>query len=205
MPFALRWPVVKQPKLLRALERCLTRAIFRAQRAAAKQLGQRGKPQCGAVSFVQWFSSTLALQPHLPLLVPEGVWSGGAFVELPRRDDGKYAYETKKGVTLVLSSEQLCAAYLHQPRAFAAPGPPPDPDKEISTIRLFRRYVLLGALYQMSTFTRGTGSGNSFSRFRNRSQFIRDLWLRRFNHLCHALRAQWTSAAMDDVLPFTPK
>jgi hypothetical protein len=84
LPFALRWPVVKQPKLLRALERCLTRAIFRAQRARAKQLGQRGKPQCGAVSFVQQFSSTLALQPHLHLLVPEGVWSGGAFLELPR-------------------------------------------------------------------------------------------------------------------------
>ena len=84
LPFALRWPVVKQPKLLRALERCLTRAIFRAQRARAKKLGKRGKPQCGAVSFVQWFSSTLALQPHLHLLVPEGVWSGGVFLELPR-------------------------------------------------------------------------------------------------------------------------
>ena len=33
---------------------------------------------------MQWFSSTLALQPHLHLLVPEGVWSGGAFLELPR-------------------------------------------------------------------------------------------------------------------------
>ena len=39
LPFALLWPVVKQPKLLRVLERCLTRAIFRAQRARAKQLG----------------------------------------------------------------------------------------------------------------------------------------------------------------------
>ena len=84
LPFALRWPVVKKPKLLRALERCLTRAIFRAQRARAKQLGQRGKRQCGAVSFVQQFSSTLALQPHLHLLVPEGVWSGGVFLALPR-------------------------------------------------------------------------------------------------------------------------
>lgn len=70
--------------LLRALERCLTRAIFRAQRARAKKLGKRGKPQCGAVCFVQWFSGTLALQPHLHLLVPEGVWSGGVFLELSR-------------------------------------------------------------------------------------------------------------------------
>ena len=84
LPFALRWPVVKQPKLLRALERCLTRAIFRAQRAQAKRLGCAGKAQCGAVCFVQWFSSTLGLQPHLHLLVPEGVWSGGGFLELLR-------------------------------------------------------------------------------------------------------------------------
>jgi hypothetical protein len=84
LPFALRWPVVKKPKLLRALERCLTRAIFRSQRAQVKRLGQAGKAQGGAVCFVQWFSSTLALQPHLHLLVPEGVWCGGVFLELPR-------------------------------------------------------------------------------------------------------------------------
>lgn len=84
LPFALRWPVVKEPKLLRALERCLTRAIFRAQRAQAKRPGEGGTAQGGAVCFVQWFSSTLALQPHLHLLVPEGVWRGGVFLELPR-------------------------------------------------------------------------------------------------------------------------
>ena len=84
LPFTLRWPVVKEPRLLRVLERCLTRAIFRAQRAQVKKLGHLGKPQCGAVSFVQLFSSSLALQPHLHLLLPEGVWSGGTFLELPR-------------------------------------------------------------------------------------------------------------------------
>ena len=84
LPFALRWPVVKEPKLLRALERCLTRSIFRWLRAQAKRLGHVGKLQGGAVCFVQWFSNSLALQPHMHLLVPEGVWSGGAFVELPR-------------------------------------------------------------------------------------------------------------------------
>ena len=84
VPFALRWPVVKQPFLLRALERCLTRAIFRAQRARAKVPGEENKAQGGAVCFVQWFSSTLALQPHLHVLVPEGIWRGGGFVELPR-------------------------------------------------------------------------------------------------------------------------
>jgi len=84
LPFALRWPVVKAPKLLRVVERCLTRAIFRWLRRQARRLGYGGKAQGGAVCFVQWFSSTLALQPHLHLLVPEGVWSGGVFLELPR-------------------------------------------------------------------------------------------------------------------------
>ena len=35
-PFALRWPVVKQPKLLRVLERCLSRAILTTQRRQVK-------------------------------------------------------------------------------------------------------------------------------------------------------------------------
>lgn len=83
LPFALRWPVMKAPKLLRGLERCLTRALFRSQRRAAKQLGHSGALHGGAVSFVQLFSSTLALQPHLHLLVPEGVFRGGTYVALP--------------------------------------------------------------------------------------------------------------------------
>ena len=82
LPFALRWPVVKEPKLLRAVERCLTRAIFRWQRKQAKAVAAPGKLRCGAVCFVQLFSSSLGLQPHLHLLVPEGVWSDGEFLEL---------------------------------------------------------------------------------------------------------------------------
>jgi hypothetical protein len=83
VPFALRFTLVKEPKLLRVVERCLTRAIFRWQRKRAKQSGVTEKLQCGSVSFVQLFSSALTLQPHLHLLVPQGCWRGGAFVELP--------------------------------------------------------------------------------------------------------------------------
>lgn len=111
LPFALRWPVVKEPKLLRAVERCLARAIFRWQRRQAKRLGHAGKAQGGAVCFVQWFSGTLALQPHLHLLVPEGVWSGGAFLELPRPTQ-----EAVEAVlTRLLAQARRTFAALHQP------------------------------------------------------------------------------------------
>jgi len=83
LPSKLRWVVVKDAKLLRAVERCLTKAIFRFQRRRAKQLGVVGKPKSGAVCFTQLFNGHLALQPHSHLLVAEGVWSGGTFVPLP--------------------------------------------------------------------------------------------------------------------------
>lgn len=86
LPSQLRWVVVKDAKLMRAVERCLTKAIFGLQRRRAKQLGVVGKPQCGAVSFTQLFNGHLALQPHSHVLVAEGVWSGGAFVPLPEPD-----------------------------------------------------------------------------------------------------------------------
>ncbi|MHB8879421.1 MAG: transposase [Myxococcaceae bacterium] len=86
MPSQLRWPLVKDVKLLRGVERCLVKAIFRWQRRRAKQLGAKGKLAGGAVSFVQLFNSHLAAQPHFHLLVAEGVWGGGTFVELPPPD-----------------------------------------------------------------------------------------------------------------------
>jgi hypothetical protein len=94
LPGALRWLVVKEPKLLRAVERCLVRSVFRWQRRQARRLGARGKLSCGAVCFTQLFGSALQLTPHLHALVPEGVWSDGdglsaGFVELapPSTDD----------------------------------------------------------------------------------------------------------------------
>lgn len=111
LPFALRWPVVKEPKLLRVVERCLTRAIFRWQRRQAKRLGHAGKAQGGAVCFVQWFSGTLALQPHLHLLVAEGVWIGGAFLELQRPTQAA----VEAVLTRLLAQAKRTFAALQQP------------------------------------------------------------------------------------------
>jgi hypothetical protein len=83
LPFALRFLLVKEPKLLRRVERRLVEAIFRWQRRCAKGLGGTGKRVGGAVSFVQLFSSSLTLAPHLHLLAAEGVWNDGVFMELP--------------------------------------------------------------------------------------------------------------------------
>ena len=86
VPYALRWVLVKDVKLLRAVERNLTRAVFRWQRQRARQLGVAGQPKNGAVSFTQLFNAQLGLQPHTHLLVAEGVWSGATFVPLPPPD-----------------------------------------------------------------------------------------------------------------------
>ncbi len=80
LPRALRWAAVKDVRLLRRVERAVVRAIWRWQRRRARELGAAGEAKTGAVSFVQLFSSVLALQPHLHILVPEGVWSQGDFV-----------------------------------------------------------------------------------------------------------------------------
>jgi hypothetical protein len=83
VPFALRFVLVKEPKLLRKVERRLVEAIFRWQRHQARGHGHRGKQAGAAICFTQWFGSALQLQPHLHALVAEGVWSDGVFVELP--------------------------------------------------------------------------------------------------------------------------
>jgi len=88
LPRGLRLAVVKQPRVLKLVERALVRAVWRWQRATAKRLGVRQRLQGGAVAFTQWFSSALALTPHLHVLLPEVLWTpSGEVVELPPPDD----------------------------------------------------------------------------------------------------------------------
>ena len=74
LPGALRWKAVKVPKLMRALERRLVRAVWRWQRQGARRAGVRGDFTGGAVGFTQYFGSALQLTPHLHVLVPEALW-----------------------------------------------------------------------------------------------------------------------------------
>ncbi len=88
LPRGLRLAVVKQPRVLKLVERALVRAVWRWQRAVAKRLGVTQRLQGGAVAFTQWFSSALALTPHLHVLLPEVLWTAsGEVVELPPPDD----------------------------------------------------------------------------------------------------------------------
>ena len=61
LPRGLRLAVVKQPRVLKLVERALVRAVWRWQRATAKRLGVTQRLQGGAVAFTQWFSSNLSL------------------------------------------------------------------------------------------------------------------------------------------------
>ena len=91
LPFSVRLAVVKQPRLLKCLERRLLKAIWRWQRQQAKRAGHEAQFSLGAgVCFTQWFGSRLQLTPHLHVLVPEALWAeSGEYVELsgPRDDD----------------------------------------------------------------------------------------------------------------------
>lgn len=71
---AVRFTVVKRPKLLKRLEVRLVKAVWRWQRGEARRHGATGALTGGGVCFWQWFGSSLQLAPHLHLLVPEAVW-----------------------------------------------------------------------------------------------------------------------------------
>jgi len=102
VPFALRFLLVKEPKLLRKVERRLVEAIFRWQRHRAKELGAKGSRVGGAVSFVQLFNAQLGLAPHVHLLGAEGVWCDGVFMELPPPSPEEVEAVLKRALTQLL-------------------------------------------------------------------------------------------------------
>jgi len=83
LPRQLRWLVLKKPVLLKLVERALMRAVWRWQRHRAKALGQEGKLYGGGLCFTQLFGAQWQLTPHLHALLPEGLWRGEKFEELP--------------------------------------------------------------------------------------------------------------------------
>ena len=88
LPFRLRWLALKHPRLLDVVLRVLLQRVWATQRREARRLGVPGRLHAGAVSFTQYFGSTLQLTPHLHVLCPDGVFTeadDGAvrFVPLP--------------------------------------------------------------------------------------------------------------------------
>ena len=101
LPMGLRYLVVTRPALLKRLEVRLVQAVWRRQRRAARQLGQRGTLAGGAVCFGQYFGSRLQLTPHLHCLVPEAMWTAtGEVVEVPPPTDDEVVGVLRRVLTL---------------------------------------------------------------------------------------------------------
>ena len=88
LPFRLRWLALKHPPVLDFALTALLQRVWATQRRHARRLGVPGRLHPGAVSFTQYFGSTLQLTPHLHVLVPDGLFveaDDGAvrFVALP--------------------------------------------------------------------------------------------------------------------------
>jgi len=74
LPFATRYRVAFDAPLLRSASQSFARSVFGWLRARARDLGVfRG--QCGAITFVQRFSSDLRLNPHFHMVVIQGVYT----------------------------------------------------------------------------------------------------------------------------------
>jgi hypothetical protein len=74
VPFALRYRMAYDRKVLREVRRVFLRTIFAHLRRRARALGL-DDPECGAVAFVQRFGSAINLNPHLHVLVIDGVYA----------------------------------------------------------------------------------------------------------------------------------
>jgi hypothetical protein len=72
-PKRIRWHLARDSRLMSAIRDVFLRALFGFLRAQARELGFDG--QAGAITFEQRFSSALALNPHLHVLVPEGLFA----------------------------------------------------------------------------------------------------------------------------------
>jgi len=81
-PWALRYILARQPRLLSQVRRIFLRAVFGFYRKQARQAGlHRGRT--GAVSRIQLFGSALNLNPHLHTLLLDGVYCAASPFSAP--------------------------------------------------------------------------------------------------------------------------
>jgi hypothetical protein len=75
-PWGLRFLVGTDPDLLSRLLDAFLKTLFAWQRRRGRQAGVRDG-QTGAVTFVQRFAGNLRLNPHLDMVVPDGLFIPG--------------------------------------------------------------------------------------------------------------------------------
>ena len=130
VPYRLRWLALKQPGVLDVALRALLGRVAAQQRREARRLGVPGRLHAGAVSFAQYFGSTLQLTPHLHVLCPDGLFTeadDGAvrFVALPPprpEDVARVARSVARRVEKWLEARGLFDAHL-------------PPDDEVEALR----------------------------------------------------------------------
>jgi hypothetical protein len=76
LPYELRYRLAWDGPLLGAVLAVFQRAVAGWYRAQTRRQGHAAG-RCGAVTFVQRFGSSLNLNPHLHMLMPDGVWVSG--------------------------------------------------------------------------------------------------------------------------------
>ena len=92
-PKRLRWHLARDVGLMADVRSLFLRALWSYLRGRARQLGFDGQP--GAICFEQRFSSALTLNPHLHVLVAEGLFGvptvegAASFQPLPPPDDAE--------------------------------------------------------------------------------------------------------------------
>ena len=92
VPFALRYRLAYDSRLLSDVLNVFLRVVFGQLRRRARRLLGKESSQCGAVTFVQRFGDALRLAPHLHSICIDGVYAARGdgqpeFHELPAPED----------------------------------------------------------------------------------------------------------------------
>ena len=90
-PKTLRYVLARDKKLLGEVLGCFLRRLFAFHRRRARKLGIK-QGAAGAISYLQWFGSSLQLTPHFHCVVPDGV-----FVETEVEAESNDSKDSKEG------------------------------------------------------------------------------------------------------------
>ena len=75
LPYALRYRMAYDARLVSDLLRIFVREVFRSLSRRVHNPGPPGRPQCGAVTFIQRFGDALNLHVHFHMLALDGVYT----------------------------------------------------------------------------------------------------------------------------------
>ena len=159
VPFALRYRLAYDARLVSDVLRVFMRAIFSSMRRRARERYGVRQSRCGAVTFVQRFGGALNLNVHFHALVLDGTYGAddARFLPLPPPADAEVARVTMRVARRI--------ARLLERRGLTSGADPDEADP------LSRDDPLLAALYSASVRGRiatGSGTGRRVARLGDR-------------------------------------